>query len=588
MIRIKYIAEGHFCEITNIDDPHWDQIRLSYSELATDYVSSATSIKLPWHSFISGFKTFRYINHKYDIQPEIDEATLSLIKESIAKKKSFDNVDELQGVSEENLQSVLDSKGFQRKLKSHQVRNVAQLSRLSSGATFSVPGAGKTTEAISFYWLHRTKENKLLVISPKSAFPAWEEQIVECLGEETLKVDRLTGGKANIKKVLKNNSADVYLISYQQFILVVDLISEFLYKNKTFLFLDESHRIKAGDGSITGQQALSISHLPVGKLIMSGTPMPNTPADLVPQFKYLFPEEGAVTPENVTELIQPIYVRTTKPELGLEKPIIKLTSIPFTEPQRRLYNLVRSEEYRKIQGVNKNDKSYLRRLGKSYMRLLQISSNPSLLIGHSLHFSEELREAIEFGDSSKIDYAIFKARELVAQGKKVLIWSGFVDNVELIANRLIDVGAQYIHGGVEAGSDEEELTREWIIKEFHENKHCNVLVANPAACSEGISLHTVCHHAIYIDRDYNAARYLQSQDRIHRLGLPPNTTTTIEVLFSPDSIDERIHSRLNNKIQRMGAVLNDPSIHVEAEIVDLEDSGFSDTDAEDLLNHLKG
>ena len=44
-----------------------------------------------------------------------------------------------------------------------------------------------------------------------------------------------------------------------------------------------------------------------------------------------------------------------------------------------------------------------------------------------------------------------------------------------------------------------------------------VLVANPAAAAESISLHEHCNHALYLDRTYNAGQFLQSQDRIHRL-----------------------------------------------------------------------
>ena len=49
-----------------------------------------------------------------------------------------------------------------------------------------------------------------------------------------------------------------------------------------------------------------------------------------------------------------------------------------------------------------------------------------------------------------------------------------------------------------------------------------VLLANPQAMSEGISLHLECHDAIWLDRTYNAGQYLQGIDRIHRLG-PPRT-----------------------------------------------------------------
>jgi SNF2 family DNA or RNA helicase len=322
-------------------------------------------------------------------------------------------------------------------------------------------------------------------------------------------------------------------------------------------------------------------------LIMSGTPMPNRPSDLITQFKFLFPEQGGITDKNIADFIRPVYVRTTKEELNIPRATHIITKIPFTEPQRRLYDLIRSEEFRRVTGVARSDKEFLRKLGVSYMRLLQVASNPALLLHKKMGFSQELRETIEFGESAKIEYAVLKARKLAKAGKKLLIWSGFIDNVELLSRKLIDLGAMYIHGGVEAGSDEEEDTREGIVKKFHEDPAAFVLVANPAACSEGISLHTVCHHAIYLDRDYNAAKFLQSQDRIHRLGLLPDQDTTIEVLMAPDSIDERVHRRLVGKIQRMAEILNDHSLQREAEVVDLEEDGFTSQDADDLIEHLK-
>ena len=57
------------------------------------------------------------------------------------------------------------------------------------------------------------------------------------------------------------------------------------------------------------------------------------------------------------------------------------------------------------------------------------------------------------------------------------------------------------------------------IKKFKDkDSDCKVLVANYASCAEGISLHHVCHDAIYIDRSFQADQYLQSIDRICRLG----------------------------------------------------------------------
>ena len=111
-----------------------------------------------------------------------------------------------------------------------------------------------------------------------------------------------------------------------------------------------------------------------------------------------------------------------------------------------------------------------------------------------------------------------------------------------------------------------------------------VLVANPAAAGEGISLHSVCHHAIYVDRNYNAAQYLQSEDRIHRFGV--TEVTHIEILVAEDSVDSSVTRRLGVKVARMARVLNDPSLSIEAVPLDMDDDEFDIEDAKDLARTI--
>ena len=227
-------------------------------------------------------------------------------------------------------------------------------------------------------------------------------------------------------------------------------------------------------------------------------------------------------------------------------------------------------------------------MGKSAIRLLQITSNPQLLVNHPYADLGPMRDALSEGPSLKLKRACNRARELAAEGKKCVIWSHFVINVETIAASLSDQGADYIHGGVEAGSEEESDTREAKIKRFHEDDQAMVLVANPAACAEAISLHTVCHNAIYIDRNFNAAQFLQSIDRIHRLGLKRGTKTNVEIFYSPGTIDDVVHTRLETKIKNMERVLMDHSIQPEIEDVELDDDEFfSAEDRDAYLQYLK-
>jgi SNF2 family DNA or RNA helicase len=589
MINIDYIESNQLCRITtDIVDNNWKHIRFQYNQISNQSEVFENSIELPWHSFVSNLNVLSLIISLFKVEIRFSEVAKDLLDDSVNKRKDITDIEEKSSLTKIEISEFLSSLNFKRTLTDEQLRNVSKLSRLPIGATFSVPGAGKTTEAICFYLLHKKANQGLIVICPKNAFPAWEEQFSQCLGNLSPSILRLTQGVTKIETDLNANIGCVFLISYQQFIRAVSPIAKYLHNNRTFVFIDESHRMKGGSRTDTGRQIQKISHLPIGKLIMSGTPLPQGVNDLIPQYSFLFPTDGDITEQNVPEKIKKVYVRTTKKELGLDKPKIITTPIPFNQPQKILYDLIRSEELRQLSGIGNNDRKIYRQLGKSYMRLLQVVSNPSLLLKTIYSFPDALREAIEYGDGNKIKYVAIKARKLAKEGKKVIIWSGFVENVETISQMLSDLGARCIHGGVEAGSDEEENTRERIVKDFHDDPNMFALVANPAACSEGISLHTVCHHAIYLDRNYNSAQFLQSMDRIHRLGLPKGTETIIEIVHTPNSIDDLVDSRLNDKIRRMSEVLEDESLRVEPVTVELDAEGFDDEDAKQLFNHLKG
>jgi SNF2 family DNA or RNA helicase len=547
-------------------------------------VVSSYSVRLPVWEFLSCRKSLVYVLEKYDLGYEVDNRVRQILKTAIDREKLYQNQLLSGPLDQEIVVNTLQKKGFIRSLTKEQKRNIAKLVSLPAGATFSVPGAGKTTEALAYYYYKRTPKTKLMVVCPKNAFAAWEEQLQLCV-DNPPEIKRLVGGEKTIQQILET-SPEILLITYQQLPNVKNILAEYLLKFEAFLFLDESHRIKRGATGQWASNILSLSHLPIAKLIMSGTPLPNSANDLLPQINFLYPELD-LDVSDIANAISPIFVRTTKDELGLPKVHRIYTPIQLRPKQRNLYELLRSEEYRQLANLSSRERILLRSVGKSVVKLLQLVSNPALLAKDDGNFSEDVFDALSEGDSPKIEYACQKARFLARENKKVLIWSTFVENVETISERLVDLGADFIHGGVDAGSEEDEETREWKIKNFHENPNSFVLVANPAACAEGISLHTVCHHAIYIDRNYNAALYLQSEDRIHRLGLPKNVETTVEILYSPDTVDESVRRRLKNKVDLMSKVLNDQSLTIEPFEPDFDADGITQEDVNDFINHLK-
>jgi SNF2 family DNA or RNA helicase len=584
-------------DASSVQDAWYQQLRRALDDRTSGVLESTVGeLRTPWWSFVAIREGIGSLLRSSKVNYSVTEAASSLLQRAKERRTSFRAAGTSEQPSSPQLLERLEAAGWQlqiRPLTPEQLRNVRHLSVLPAGANFSVPGAGKTTEALAYYVLRSVGPQRLLVVAPKNAFGAWEEQLAYCLGTSAGSFVRLRGGAESIAEIL-GKKPRLMLITYQQLSRVTELIARFFGENDVFLFLDESHKIKSGRGKATADAVLRISHLPVGKLVLSGTPMPQSVDDLIPQLEFLYPEID-VTSADVVSLIQSIFVRTTKDELKLPPVHRRIISVPFNVAQKRLYDLMRSEVIRQAeQMLTHQSRSQLRALGRSVMRLLEVVSNPSLLARDIAFLHDDLLgEVLAEGAAPKISFACERARRLAKKGLKSIIWTTFRQNVESIADQLSDLNAVYIHGGIDAGQEDDDGTREGRIRQFRYDPHCFVMVANPAAASEGISLHKVCRHAIYVDRTYNAAHYLQSEDRIHRLGLLPHESPTVEILSCPGSIDENVQGRLEAKVAAMANALNDRSLSIGAKQYipfDLDDdpeNRVDEIDVEDVRSILE-
>jgi hypothetical protein len=189
------------------------------------------------------------------------------------------------------------------------------------------------------------------------------------------------------------------------------------------------------------------------------------------------------------------------------------------------------------------------------------------------------------------------ARELAREGRKVVIWTIFTNTLLDMERMLADLNPVTLYGAVPNGDESDPETREGRLRRFHEDDSCMCMIANPAAAGEGISLHMICHDSIYLDRSYVSTHYLQSIDRIHRLGLPPGTVTNIYIYQTKapaglGSIDYSVNRRLSTKIRALQQLLNDGDLHeVALDEEDAADPVNLDVDLQDvidLLDELEG
>lgn len=581
LIRFEYDSTRETVTIApaGVKAAEWHRFVRIISDYSPSILQLDGRLLIPYRVFIGVRREIAKYLCNHDIQAEFSSSVRKQLK--IANTRSYPNALKTSALTAQEVQRRLKAVGFSRSLTRNQADNVCRLATLPAGATFSVPGAGKTTEALAYYFCNTSPGDHLLVVGPLSAMGAWETQMQDCCPGQEYHFVRLRGGEKNVDRLLRDHPRFM-LISYGQFATVGHLLHEYLAYHSVIMFLDESHRIKSGHSGVSPQEILNVSYLPEKKLILSGTPCPQSLSDLIPQFEFLYPDQP-VDEQTVVKSFQPIYVRTTKEQLGIPAICHRKISLEMTALQREVYQSLRSEAKRQMIGmISESGKNSLREMGKKIMKIMAFTSNPSLLASDMDYiFDERLGDILAADSGPKIEYACTRARTLAAEGKKVIIWSQFVKNVLLITERLKDIGADCIYGGVSSGDENEEDTREWKIKQFHENDEKMVLVLNPAAASEAISLHKVCHYAIYVDRSFNAAHYLQSEDRIHRLGLLPDESPVIEIVECRNTIDEVVDQRLKLKVKTMADALNDTSLSVEAIPYDI-DYSTEDMNNEDI------
>lgn len=489
----------------------------------------------------------------------------------------------------------IKSYGIVRPLLDHQIYGLHHALRIQHAANFSVPGSGKTTTALCVYAVLKQQKtvSKLLLIGPASSFVPWQDEFRETFGREA-KAVRLVGSSARRAELFQSlDDAELLLCTYQMAFRERHNLVRVLRTHPCLLVLDESHYIKnigLGPWASTAQE---LAPYATRRMILTGTPMPHSPRDLWSQFTFLWPSEALLkdrlsfdqrssAPNIIHELkpeLKPFFVRTKKSDLDLPKLDMKFERLKEPEIPHRQKLIIRLLELKTLQqarnlGLGSTDMATLRRWRRARtIRLLQASSNPALLASSVSELGETgealdseptltklLRDYSKAEVPAKVHWTVNKVHELTSLGKKVVVWATHVGNLLLLKNLLTDLNPLLAYGGVPAYEEEDDPefeSRERNIREFKTLKDRRVLLANPGACSESISLHTVCQDAIYLERTFNCGQFLQSMDRINRVVMPRGTRATYHIPLIPCAVEQVLDQRLAERQRALYALLDD-------------------------------
>lgn len=486
-----------------------------------------------------------------------------------------------------------------RRLKEHQLKAALHLLAVGNGANFSVPGSGKTTVVLAVYsWLKSCDiVDALFVVGPPACFGPWRDEFEAVLGSKP-KVVVLAGGDVQDRHSAyasgRRDLCDLYLTSFQTLQHDWERVRLLFTESgaRFFFIVDEAHYIKQL-GGVWATAVLAVTQHASRRCVLTGTPFPRTYSDAFNLFDVLWPrssplshadrikieffaqkERDVEATQVLTSTIGPLFYRVRKNELNLAPQEFHPPTVATMGTQeKRIHDAILD----RLRVLSKED--YLRdidllvRLRRGRMiRLRQTVSYAKLLSSAVLDYNEDLvegelsladviRHYDELEVPGKIATLIDLVRELRARGEKVVVWSNFIGTLKLIRQHLQahghGVGLIYGEIPTQSADVQEEATRERIIAAFVDPRSgVDVLVANPAACAESISLHKTCAHAVYYDLSYNCAQYLQSLDRIHRVGGSEHKVAHYHFLQYADTVDQDLLANLQKKSEAMSAIID--------------------------------
>ncbi len=427
----------------------------------------------------------------------------------------------------------------------HQVQGTAFLRSRNAAALFDEQGLGKSKQVIDAIAADIASGaiGGALIVCPNGLKQTWAEEVERHSG---LRYAVFGSGKKARREAFRSLKAAFYVINYEAVGSELPALRALLRFKRMAFVLDESHRIKT-PGALVTRAVLALRADAAKRYILTGTPVANKPEDLWSQVfflddgaslgdsfeafksRYGSPAGGYRDLDVIRSHLEAIALRREKEgTVDLPPKSVTRVQVALSGRQLELYEQLRDELAVWIRSLSGEEvlteaENILTRL----LRLAQLASNPKLIDqGY-----EEVPAKFAALDQILPLYADPEAG-------KVIVWTSFVGNIAALRKRYGSMKPVTLHGEMAAEA------RDLAVRNFKEDKEVRLLIANPAAAREGLTL-TQAWTAVYLDRSFNLVDFLQSQDRIHRLS--QTRACQIVLLIAENTVDEFIDYSLAQK-----------------------------------------
>ncbi len=390
-------------------------------------------------------------------------------------------------------------------------------------------GLGKTMQAISTIrlLLCSGEVRSVLLVCPKPLVTNWLREFSVWAPE--IPITAIEGNAAKREFQWRSTEIPVKVANYE--LLMRDketVLDSGLHFD--LVTLDEAQRIK-NRNSTTSEIIRAIPR--TRSWALTGTPVENSPDDLVGIFDYLSPGylKIGMPMAEMANASKDYIIRRTKDMVMNDMPpkLYRDAELDLTAEQWATYQSAESEGVIQLEELDQE-----------------------LTIQHVFELVLRLKQICNFdpvtGSSVKLERLVADMEEVAASGKKAIVFSQWVHSISKMKPALERFGPLEYHGKIP------HKKRDSVIDRFKNDPDCSVILMSYGAGSVGLNLQ-FCEYVFLFDRWWNPAIEDQAINRAHRIGAKGAVTVTR--MLAMNTIEQRIATVLDQKREMFDMLFSD-------------------------------
>ncbi|HSQ58174.1 MAG TPA: DEAD/DEAH box helicase, partial [Gemmata sp.] len=401
----------------------------------------------------------------------------------------------------------------------YQLEGIAFLMPREAALLADEMGLGKTAQAILSMRLlfHQGMISRGLVVCPKPLVHNWARELK--MWAPDVPFETIDGDPDRRRTAWLVSNCPLKLVNYETLTRDAELASDDRVQFD-LVVLDEAQRIKNRES----KTAQSVRSLHRGRSwALTGTPIENHPDDLVNIFAFLDAHRipPGTPPRRIPTYTSDSILRRTKDLVHSDMPpkTVRDLEVDLTPAQRTAY--IRAETDGVIHLNELGDTITVQHVFQLVMRLKQICNFDPLT-----------------GESAKLDQLLMDMEEVADSGQKAIIFSQWVEPLQVLAKHLAPYGPLQYHGKIP------QKERTPILDRFQREPGCRVLLMSYGTGSVGLNLQ-FANYVFLFDRWWNPAVEDQAINRAHRIG--QRNPVTVTRFLCENTIESRIAEILEAK-----------------------------------------